>query len=95
MAPLLFAVVHIILTKLDDLVMLVLDFKSDWPAFNEAFGLRSWSHKSHPCPCCLVDFANLLSLLGFSLYRSPYPEYTHQMYVDDVDRLFKAGIYTL
>ncbi|CAK9051241.1 Uncharacterized protein SCF082_LOCUS28143 [Durusdinium trenchii] len=56
----------------------VLDIQGDWPAFLQVFGLRYWSHKTHPCPLRTINQEELgrLRLGEMTVDSMPYPFYT-------------------
>ena len=65
----------------------VLDIQGDWPAFLQVFGLRYWSHKTHPCPLCRItqDELSEPNLGDITLDSMPYEAYTSDDYDHDVE----------
>ena len=70
----------------------VLDIQGDWPAFLQVFGLRYWSHNTHPCPLCRIDQNQLqeLNLNHTTVDSMPFEQYTTSDYLQDLDQSVKA-----
>ena len=70
----------------------VLDIQGDWPAFLQVFGLRYWSHYTHPCPLCRINQAQLqeLDLNNTTVDSMPFEQYTTCDYLQDLDRSIQA-----
>ena len=72
----------------------VLDICGDWPAFLQIFGLRYWSHKTHPCPMCLASQSEMTSnqtLHGITSTEFPFHIYTNEEYMEDIRARKKAS----
>ena len=71
----------------------VLDIQGDWPAFLQIFGMRYWSHKTHPCPLCRIVQTEIqqLNLDAITLDSVPYAAYSSDDYLKDVDKSVKAS----
>ena len=41
----------------------ILEIRADWPAWTDLIGVRQWSHKLAPCPCCDTSLARMFSNL--------------------------------
>ena len=72
----------------------VLDIQGDWPAFLQVFGLRYWSHNTHPCPLCRINQKEMgeLNLNAVTLDSMPFAEYTTNDYLKDVDESVSHGL---
>ncbi|CAL1136592.1 unnamed protein product [Cladocopium goreaui] len=70
----------------------VLDIQGDWPAFLQIFGMRYWSHKTHPCPLCRISQSEIqqLNLDAITLDSIPYTAYSSNDYLNDVDQSVKV-----
>ena len=70
----------------------VLDIQGDWPAFLQVFGLRYWSHNTHPCPLCRIDQNQLqeLTLNHTTVDSMPFEQYTTSDYLQDLDQSVNA-----
>ena len=64
----------------------VIDIQGDWPAFLQVFGLRYWAHKTHPCPLCTVNQAQMqeVDVNNITLDSLMAPDYTTENYAQDV-----------
>lgn len=70
----------------------VLDVQGDWPAFLQVFGLRYWSHKTHPCPLCRIRNAEFNELIvnDLTLDELPFEPYTTNDYLRDLASAIKV-----
>jgi hypothetical protein len=67
-------------------ILVVIDIQSDWPAYVEVAGFRTWSHNKYPCCCCNVPKMQLANLSGVTIFQGPWLEYTEDMYRDELQR---------
>ena len=59
-------------------VAAVVEIRSDWPAFCEVSGFRTWAHSQHPCCFCTVDHEHLLHFNNVSLVNGPWDAWRHE-----------------
>lgn len=67
-----------------NIVLAVVEMRSDWPAFNEMSGTRTWSHARYPCPVCDCPLAGLKQLGGITQESLPWNLYTHAGLLADI-----------
>jgi len=68
-------------------VAAVVDICGDMSAWIEFSGLRTWSHKEHPCGACkctLPQIQDPSRILSVSSDAGPWVEYSHDDYLEDV-----------
>jgi hypothetical protein len=77
-------------------VLVLVQIKTDWPAFNLCSATRSWAHASFPCPLCNIPKRCMLSMRGATLHKlSSYNNYSEQDYLDEVARCKKVALFCL
>ena len=64
--------------------LIVWDIRSDWPAWVQVAGLRTWSHKLFPCACCSVPLDKMADITSYTLTTHPYSLYTPDVWQEEV-----------
>ena len=63
----------------------LIGIKADWLECCSTFGFGNWKQKHEPCFSCWATFATFLKDADFGPASSPWPEFTHEDYLQACD----------
>ena len=70
-------------------VIAVIEMRTDWPAWCEVVGVRSWAHGIFPCPKCNCPLSKMITAsctTQVTIENGPWEKYGHEEYLADVAR---------
>ena len=67
----------------------VVEMRTDWPAWCEVIGVRTWAHARFPCPKCNCPLSKMVvapCTSQITLENGPWEKYGQEEYLADVRR---------
>lgn len=67
----------------------IIEMRTDWPAWCEVIGVRSWAHGRYPCPKCDLPLSRMITanyISQITLDSAPWGKYGQEQYLADVHR---------